>query len=322
MLVADCHCRCRTCPQCGPKYGWKTRQRMLEHADKFEHPAMFTLTVKPDHFAGDPVAALEEVTQEKLVSRLMKALKVARWIAVLEFQKNGFPHWHVLIDAPGGRIDLQKAWAFWGWTKSGWRIGGVDLRKTKFNNAQHAVHYITKYLIKTPKHGFPAWVLDFPKRIRFINASRSVGRVVSDREPTVRDVKQHPEKIEPEAEESLPVEHRSLRIRMANCGRRKKFFREYIDATTGETRLKLAGFLSADVWDRNGRRAARVLERDDKGREYIQDPGDFKDFADRVLEKAYKDLGLVVNWMPKAIDTQKGSHAARDGVSYLSETFI
>lgn len=206
-------CRCRTCPDCGPRYGWKVRQRLLQKSGQFIRPALFTLTVDRKVFGG-PLDAFLTITGDGYIRRLMRLLGVERWLWTLELQMKsgeGWPHWHMVIDLPAGGLDLSRAWRLW---RDKWGLGGLDLQRKDNRNAEHALFYVTKYLTKYPKEGFPDWILHLDRRIRWVQACRKLGPVVSDREKTTADVAD-----DDEASESLPTHpHRPLAVRMAGCG--------------------------------------------------------------------------------------------------------
>ena len=92
------------------------------------------------------------------------------------------PHWHVLFDGadlPSHQINLKLAWDFW---RDTWHVGGLNLGSRKaFQSPEQALSCISSYLIKRPE-SFPEWVLATPS-IRFINASKAVGSVVSKTKP-------------------------------------------------------------------------------------------------------------------------------------------
>jgi len=208
-------CGCRTCPDCGPRSGWALRQALLAKAKDFRRPALLTLTVDREEFAS-PEAAHTYISDKGRIRLLLRRLALTRWVWVLEFQKktgDGWPHWHILVDlaeAPGGRVDLERAWHFW---RDTWGIGGLDLQcRKKFGDPAHAVLYITKYLQKQPHQGYPLWVLDSPKCIRLFQGSGAMGALVNtEGKPAApRD---------PDA----PVQRakrRPLAQRMAECGQR------------------------------------------------------------------------------------------------------
>ncbi len=309
LLTGPHRCRCRTCESCGPIYGRKVRSRMIGASDKFRHPALFTLTLKPSQFEDDPERAYLTITQGRYIARLMKHLGVKRYVWVLEFQKSGWPHWHLLIDKPRNFVDLKRAWELWGWNRDGWKLGGIDLGKRKAKDGRHAILYITKYLVKYPDHGFPDWLLDLNRRVRWVHASRAVGRIVSDRERTVPDVEAAADAAEAEREqaeeaaESLPVKHRSLRVRQSTCGQQVNFFREFIDSRTGEVSLRFCGRLDRDLFLAAVEGGAVSLWHEDNGKAWVHDPGNIRAAMSKWIGKAQKrgaTAGSTRGWMKAA----------------------
>lgn len=179
LVVKPCHCKCRTCPGCGPKLAWLVRAALIAIARKiFKKPCMLTLTVDRREF-GSSQAAHRFISDKGCIRLLMRHLKIKHYAWVLEFQQktgDGWPHWHILIDlsdCPGGRVDLEAAWKFW---RRKWNLGGMKLsERHQFEDPVHAVNYVTKYLSKLPASGYPDWVLNSKKRIRFFQGSRSLG---------------------------------------------------------------------------------------------------------------------------------------------------
>ncbi len=204
----------------------------------FRRPALLSLTIDRDgcntgRGFESAQAAHQFVTKERAIARLLRLLGVKRWVWVLEFQQksgDGWPHWHVLIDLHGvygndlrGRI--RKAWRLW---RDTWRIGGLDLQlRKRFQQVDHAIQYVTKYLTKYPERGFPAWVLE-SSRLRFCASSREVGAIVS----TPRDT---PETDTPGTGKPR-AEARPMVDRMAECGEQSTVFAVSHDRH-GEERL-------------------------------------------------------------------------------------
>jgi hypothetical protein len=192
---------------------------------------------------SSPVQAYRAVTRKKLVWRLMRALGVKRWFWVLEYQQKtgaGWPHWHILIDLNdvpgGGRVDLQKAWELW---RDVWGVGRLQLevRDVQFKSVEHALMYITKYLMKQPEGGFPTWVLKSRQAIRFFQGCRLLGPLVAKssvkRPPTVED-----------QEVSRRAPRRPLLDRMSECAvGRGRVFALHVDPSTGEQSSHFVGAL-------------------------------------------------------------------------------
>ena len=163
LEVHSSRCHSWLCPVCREKRGYQVRKFLREHLDFFRVPKLFTLTLNPDNFES-PLDALKRVRENAFIPRLMRFLGIKTWFAVLEFQKNGFPHWHILIDVSPlpqvGKIqhylDLEKVFKLW---RFKWSLGTqIHLTEKHSENSLHAVNYISKYLIKSPSCGYPEWV--------------------------------------------------------------------------------------------------------------------------------------------------------------------
>jgi hypothetical protein len=219
--------------------GWIVRQVLGAKLELWQAPKLFTLTVDRRQFS-DPKQAWKHITDYKYVARLMRGLGIKRWLWVLEFQTrtgDGWPHWHLLIDVgdlPRHRVDLAKAWRLW---RDEWGLGGLDLAKkeTRIKTPQHAVFYITKYLTKHPRGGYPLWVME-AHGIRFLGASRAVGRLVSPEGCSGVNAAA-------DAEPKPRGPRRSLLDRSSSCKKECSIFRRSIDPGTGEERYHFAGSL-------------------------------------------------------------------------------
>lgn len=244
------HCGCRTCRVCGRRRGWETRE-LLQRSEilgLFKAPYLLTLTIDPKKF-NSPESAHDSVTNGGFVRRLLRLLGIRTWVWVLEFQKSGWPHWHILVDlSERGRLtraELRRAWRLW---RDKWGLGGLDLQERKrFDQAEHAVNYITKYLTKPAEH-YPAWFLN-GKRRRLCQASRMVGPLTRGRtrprpEGTVRRKRQ---------------DARTLAERMAACGTSSKVFLREVDLTTGEATCMYVGGIEASIEDLGVLGIARVI---------------------------------------------------------------
>jgi len=222
--------------------GFVLRMRLLAVADNFRKPALLTLTVDRENF-GSCQAAHDFISSMGRIGLLMKRLGVELWVWVLEFQQksgDGWPHWHILVDladCPDGKLDLKRAWSFW---RDKWGIGGVDLQiKRRFRKPRHAINYITKYLIKSPKYGYPRWVLESVKAIRLVAACRKLGPLVSDGWSKPRS--------ESDGERKARRRRRLLVDRLAECGQKTTAMRQDIDADNETVDTSFVGSVSASV---------------------------------------------------------------------------
>ena len=242
MVFMHCRCKSRMCIGCGPRMGFVLRMRLLAVADNFRKPALLTLTVDRENF-GSCQAAHDFISSMGRIGLLMKRLGVELWVWVLEFQQksgDGWPHWHILVDladCPDGKLDLKRAWSFW---RDKWGIGGVDLQiKRRFRKPRHAINYITKYLIKSPKYGYPRWVLESVKAIRLVAACRKLGPLVSDGWSKPRS--------ESDGERKARRRRRLLVDRLAECGQKTTAMRQDIDADNETVGTSFVGSVSASV---------------------------------------------------------------------------
>lgn len=171
-LVPD-RCKCGFCGHCSKQLVRERREWLRFVTAGFAEPQLLTLTVDRDGtttgkgFEG-PEAAYEWIHGRRFVARLMAALKVKRWVAVLEFQMEtgeGWPHYHIVLD---GWVDLKRAWGLW---RDRWRVGLLDLEPVK--DRQRLSRYLCDYLSKAPEA--PEWVWHRMAGImRVITSARAV----------------------------------------------------------------------------------------------------------------------------------------------------
>ena len=237
--------RCRMCPDCKKRWGWEVRQRLLQKVDLFKVPRLYTITVNRE-WHESPEAAYEYVMGQKFIARLLtKEFGIRSWVWVLEPQEEsggGWPHWHILMDVSTlpprwYNADLKESSEErpanargWVWIPHffdlnrvhrllrKWRIGEqckLTVKRDAFDSAKHAVFYITKYLIDTPRRGYPPWMLN-RRGLRFAQASRALGALVATK----------PRKHKEETEESEPRPRSKRRApvdRIAECSKRMTF---------------------------------------------------------------------------------------------------
>jgi hypothetical protein len=223
------------------------RQRLHEVASLFVEPRLLTLTIGRSAFAS-PREAWQAVADRQAVSKLLAGLGVRRWVWALEFQMKtetnghrGWPHWHVLIDlstCPGGRLDLERAWYLW---RDLWGLGGLDFRykKTVAQSGMHGVNYITKYLTKMPREGFPDWVLGSAS-MRFVQGCRLLGPLVSEKRNIGAIIGRR-------EGEQRRAGRRPLGDRVRECSTGITVFRETLDKSTGEKGWRWVGTLRGSL---------------------------------------------------------------------------
>lgn len=228
IVICSAGCKCGMCTKCGPQIGGEIREKMQENGHLFPRPSLLTLTVdllgtKTGKGFQDAKTAFLAVNKGQYISKLLKLMRIDTWVRVLEFQENGSPHWHILVDLPPG-FNMQKArkllYKKW---RDDWGVGGIldfggeQKNRDRFNDAEHAINYITKYLTK-PEDSTPEWALEM-RSIRRIQASHKV--------PPLRrkEPKKKPMPVGEDAEETEEKnEKREKRIarkiieRISSCG--------------------------------------------------------------------------------------------------------
>jgi hypothetical protein len=134
---------------------------LLEACRAWKALSMVTLTIDPKQFAS-PLEAFRYLGKHRCVGRFVQDLKRAgvvmshRWFSILEFQQNGMPHYHLLLESSW----IDQAIARRCWNKQGpgpAMFGMLRLSKHFYGDVLHAVRYACKYVIKAPRHPMPAW---------------------------------------------------------------------------------------------------------------------------------------------------------------------
>src|SRR6185503_3448329 len=127
--VRSVGCRSWFCPHCCLALGLALKRRLSRELTRFRGLMMLTFTVDPELFES-PQAAYEYVTTKRCVAVAVQRLD--RWdllhsrdfFAVVEWQGNGWPHWHVLINA--SHVPFEQLGEAWNRNWRGWRAR-VDL---------------------------------------------------------------------------------------------------------------------------------------------------------------------------------------------------
>jgi len=241
------HCKSWMCPVCSISKGYNLRKQLLKKVHLFKVFRLFTVTVNRAYFES-PEAAYEYVMKNKFIARLLtKEMGVKRWFWVLEAQEengDGWPHWHILIDVgdlPGmwhnkatknfqpirpadktgwsyipHYFDLNRAH----YLLTKWHIGEqceLSIKHDNFQSREHAINYVTEYMVKPNRRGFPEWMLKH-KGLRFYQPSKAIGSIAEDKKHAAP--KQAKDIEEKQRRNRQPVE------RIAEC-RKKVLFMSY-----------------------------------------------------------------------------------------------
>ncbi len=241
--LAKCGCDCWYCPDCCERKGYNLRAELIPVLETFTGLMMLTLTIDPELFPS-PRDAYLYVREKRGISRLMRELDRGghlhsrRYFYVIECQRETEQvHYHVLVDAtriPKPAIDAA-------WSKLRPKDAGPPAPNrpafgmTRFSvrkfegGAEHAGRYATKYLVKTPEHGWPAWVMAMGREHRLPRYSASRGFWNRESVPSVPSGK------------TRDTQPRTYGDRVAECGTSCNVFesKEGIDTETGEVRMRL-----------------------------------------------------------------------------------
>jgi hypothetical protein len=236
--VSACRCDCWFCAPCALGKGLKLREELFPILRSFKGLLMVTFTVDPELFES-PKAAYLYMRERRCLSRTVQdlwrwgCLHSRRYFYVIEWQKvTEQVHFHVLFDA--SFIPHDTLLASWGKHRPANagpvrgtrpRFGTVWVSKGRFGGgALHATRYATKYLTKSPAHGFPAWVMSLGKDVQI----RRYG--------TSRGFWGPSDRVHSESSEAEHEPHATYAERIQECGRTVKVceLHERIDGRTGE----------------------------------------------------------------------------------------
>jgi hypothetical protein len=133
--------------------------RIRKEAQRLGLRTLLTLTLDPSKLNGKESTTYINGVFADLRVYLRRKLKYSPpYIRVLEYQRNGNAHFHVLLNCK-----LPQAWVSETWSALG---GGrvVDIRRVDMHRVSH---YLSKYLTKQ-------MLMNAPKRSRRVTASKGI----------------------------------------------------------------------------------------------------------------------------------------------------
>lgn len=184
------HCRFQDAPNWVTPSGVYKKRRIIEllGTPEFKGRRFITLTLNPDQFGNCPVTGYEEGKAH--LRRFLEAGRLAGlwdrkayWCWKLEFQKNGWAHWHLIIDRTKKFTsdELSKI-------ASIWSFGRVNVRRISNSKFGYQFKYAFKGVFQSDSEDsglcVPQWFLDHYKpssagskpvsyaRVRFWQASK------------------------------------------------------------------------------------------------------------------------------------------------------
>lgn len=157
-------CKRWNCPVCGPKRGRNVRWRILngeicQAAIKLGYRSIYNIKFLTLTYPGreyrEAYTASEAYDQmsshcSNLIDCLKKRHGNFKYFRVYEKQRDGYPHFHILLvgEAISHRGILQEIEDLW---REEYGMGFVNIRTEKFKSVEHSVRYLTKYLMKCPE---------------------------------------------------------------------------------------------------------------------------------------------------------------------------
>ncbi|HYK37040.1 rolling circle replication-associated protein [Alloacidobacterium sp.] len=152
-------CKCWDCGGCAPRRAAAYCIRIAQTAEKLKLNKLLTLTLDPSKLDGaDSTRYINEVFADFRVYLRRKLGHSPAYIRVLEYQKNGNAHLHVLLNCYLPQDWVSEAWSAVG----GGRI--VDIKRVDLHRVSR---YLSKYLTKQ-------MLLCAPKRARRVTTSRCI----------------------------------------------------------------------------------------------------------------------------------------------------
>jgi hypothetical protein len=148
------YCKVWGCSFCGPRRAWALGEGICRESIAHKLDRSLCVTLDPSKVGAANKFRYIWSVWAKFRVYLVRLLGVSlTYIAVLELQRNGMPHLHVLISDY-----LEHAWVSATWEKLG---GGSIVWLQKVDDAKRQSRYLAKYLAKNCERGLPRGVRRF-----------------------------------------------------------------------------------------------------------------------------------------------------------------
>lgn len=154
------NCKCWSCSYCGPRKAKRYKRAIRATAEAHGLQRFLTLTLDPAKVSGDPVRYLNRIFAMLRVYLKREFGVAPKYIRILEFQKSGSPHFHILIliDRYVPRDWIQASWV---------AVGGGRMVDIRYVDVHRVSRYLSKYLTKE-------LLLSAPLRSRRVTTSRGI----------------------------------------------------------------------------------------------------------------------------------------------------
>jgi len=158
--IVPFRCKSWRCEECGPRRARRFRHQVGVWAEKHRLNKFVTVTLDPKKMGSDPYAYLSRCWHKfgiYLARRFGK--KKVSYIWMMELQRNGNPHLHILVNRYLPQKWLSRTWD---------AIGGGKIVDVRFVDIQRIRPYLAKYLNK-------AWhQMAIPAKKRRYSTSRDI----------------------------------------------------------------------------------------------------------------------------------------------------
>ena len=152
-------CKCWACARCGPRRAVMFCVRIAQTAERLKLNKLLTLTLDPAKLHGaDSTKYINEVFAEFRVYLIRRLGFAPAYIRILEYQKNGNAHLHILLGCY-----LPQEWVSEVWSA----IGGGKIVHIQRVEMHRVSRYLSKYLAKE-------MIMSAPKGARRVTTSRSI----------------------------------------------------------------------------------------------------------------------------------------------------
>ena len=133
-------CKCWSCARCGPKKVKQFRRQVTEVAVARRMNKFLTLTLNPSTCsAEDSVTYINNCWAKFRVSLQRQSKSSVPFIKVVELQKSGYAHLHILVDCY-----LKQQWVSQAWEA----VGGGRIVDIRYVDVHRIASYLSKYLVK------------------------------------------------------------------------------------------------------------------------------------------------------------------------------
>ncbi len=133
-------CKRWTCARCGPKKVRRLRRAVIDRATERGLRRLLTLTLNPATCSPEDSVRYIRQCWNKFRTSLKRCHKGSiTFIAVLELQKSGYAHLHILVDRYMAQHWISEAWQ---------AVGGGQIVDIRLVDIHRIAAYLSKYLTK------------------------------------------------------------------------------------------------------------------------------------------------------------------------------